>query len=62
MTNQCGELNSRLLDEQFGPWDHAADESGLRGPAGDNFELMICRRENDGAVLIEIALASAGHE
>jgi hypothetical protein len=52
----------RSLDGQFGPWEDDAGEVGLRGPAGDNFEFMICRRENDGAVLIEIALAPEGDE
>ena len=45
----------RYLDEQFGPWELSPDELGLRGPMGDNFELMLCRREADGAVLIEMA-------
>jgi hypothetical protein len=56
------ETEHRSLDNQFGPWEEDADEVGLRGPAGDNFEAMICRREADGAVLIEIALAPEGDE
>jgi hypothetical protein len=50
------------LDAQFGPWEDDADGAGLRGPAGEDFEMMICRREKDGAVLIEIALAPEGDE
>jgi hypothetical protein len=45
----------KSLDQQFGPWEPMPDEQGLRGPAGEDFELMVCRREKDGAVLIEIA-------
>jgi hypothetical protein len=52
----------RSLDDQFGPWEDQPDDIGLRGPAGDSFELMICRRETDGAVLIEIGLAPEGDE
>lgn len=50
------------LDEQFGPWETSPDETGLRGPGGDNFEVMLCRRENDGAVLIEMARAPEGED
>ena len=50
------------LDTQFGPWEATPDAEGLRGPAGDDFELMICRREIDGAVLIEIARTPEGDE
>lgn len=42
------------LDQQFGPWVSEVDDSGLRGPAEGDMELMLCRRERDGAVLIEI--------
>lgn len=52
----------RSLDEQFGPWEANVDAGGLRGPAGDNFEAMICRREQDGAILIEIASTPEGDE
>jgi hypothetical protein len=52
----------KSLDQQFGPWEENVDEVGLRGPAGEDFELMICRRESDGAVLIEIARAPQGDE
>lgn len=52
----------RYLDEQFGPWELSPDETGLRGPAGENFEVMLCRREADGAVLIEMARAPEGAE
>lgn len=52
----------RSIDEQFGPWEQQPDEQGLRGPAGEDFELMICRRESDGAVLVEIARAPEGDD
>jgi len=50
-----GKADFRLIDEQFGPWEAKADSMGLRGPIGEDFELMLCRREGDGAILIEIA-------
>ena len=50
------------LDEQFGPWELTPDEMGLRGQANEDFELMVCRRETDGAVLIEIARVPEGDE
>ena len=50
------------LDEQFGPWESSADIGGLRSPSGDNFQAMICRREKDGAILVEIAMVPDGDE